>query len=518
MVQKISEYIEQNKLFLVVTSLLFVSLLYRIPFWFVDVIDWDESTFILMGKSILERNVPYIEYWDLKPPVAFLSVSAIMTLLGESIFSMRVLGALSVFLSSISVYFIVRKFFNSSLSITSALFCIPMMSIYWRGQTTFTEHIAIPFVLLALYLCIKNKELTLRYAACIGFLISLAAMIRLNLAYISVPVGIIVILYSSRSNILGRSITVGVYAFSGLLPLLIMVAFYAYIGELDTLYTSLVSAPLSYSAEQYSVFKSLSVFIDELMRADGYLYFTFKSLIFINAMIGGVITLFDLHESKDHKRIKLLVFGSALIFSVSASGGGHSHYLIQLAPVFVVFSAFSMSKLGTFRHVKVLFLVFFIFFLAIDSKSVFSEYKSVYLRVINQQPINVGQGYWAKEKIDELNLCDYSMYAMSHHIVYFLLDKKPPSPLVTHPSNLTKGFLVGALYGEEATPESELKKIMFENPTIILKKKELWYFKDYPLLDGMLGSYLAQYKIIGERNDLQIYLHRNALVNDNSCI
>lgn len=73
---KVSEYIEQNKLFLVVTSLLFFSFLYRIPFWFIDVIDWDESTFILLGKSILERNVPYIEYWDLKPPVAFLSVSA----------------------------------------------------------------------------------------------------------------------------------------------------------------------------------------------------------------------------------------------------------------------------------------------------------------------------------------------------------------------------------------------------------------------------------------------------------
>jgi 4-amino-4-deoxy-L-arabinose transferase-like glycosyltransferase len=113
---KVSEYIEQNKLFLVVTSLLFFSFLYRIPFWFIDVIDWDESTFILLGKSILERNVPYIEYWDLKPPVAFLSVSAIMALLGESILSMRVLGAFSVFLSSILVYFIVRKFFNSSLS------------------------------------------------------------------------------------------------------------------------------------------------------------------------------------------------------------------------------------------------------------------------------------------------------------------------------------------------------------------------------------------------------------------
>jgi hypothetical protein len=317
---------------------------------------------------------------------------------------------------------------------------------------------------------------------------------------------------------LGRSITGGIYAFSGLLPLLIMVFFYAYIGELDILYKSLVSAPFSYSAEQFSVFKSHSTFISKLIKTDGYLDFTFKSLIFITAMIGGVITLFDLHESKDHKRIKLLVFCLALIFSVSASGGGYSHYLIQLSPAMVIFSAFLMNKLGTFRHVKELCLVLFVLLLAIDSKAVFTEYKSVYFRVINQQPINIGQGYWVKESIDGLKLCDYSLYAMSHHIVYFLLDKKPPTPLVTHPSNLTKEFLVGALYGEEANPESELKKIMLENPTVILKQRELWYLRDYPMLDGMLDSYLGQYKIIGEKNNLQIYLHRNALVNDNSCI
>lgn len=518
MVLKIDKYIEQNKLFLVVASLLFVSLLYRMPFWFIDVINWDESTFILMGKSILDGNVPYIEYWDLKPPIAFLSVSAVMALLGESILSMRLLGAFSVFLSSVLVYFIVRKFFSSSSAIISALFCIPMMSIYWGGQTTFTEHIAIPFILLALYLCIKNKGLSLKYAASIGFLISIAAMIRLNLAYISIPIGAIVLFYSSRSSIHGRLVTAGVYALSGLLPLIVAGAFYAYIGELDTLYKSLISAPLSYSVEQSSPIRSLSLFVNELIKADGYLYFTFKCLIFITAIIGGVVVLSDLYKRKDDKRIKLLVFSLALIYCVSASGGGHTHYLIQLSPVLVVFSSFLINKLSIFQHMKKLSLAFVVLFLTIDSKPVFSEYKSVFSRVTNKQPINIGKGYWVKEQIDELKLCRYSIYAMSHHISYFLLDKKPPSPLVTHPSNLTKEFLVSALYGEKANPESELNKILRKSPTIILKQKELWYLKGYPKLENMLDLYLGQYKIIGEKDNLQIYLHRNALVNDNSCI
>ena len=36
-----------------------------------EVIDWDETDFILMGNSFYEGNLPYTELWDLKPPVHF---------------------------------------------------------------------------------------------------------------------------------------------------------------------------------------------------------------------------------------------------------------------------------------------------------------------------------------------------------------------------------------------------------------------------------------------------------------
>jgi len=39
--------------------------------FFPAVIDWDESTFILMGQSIIDGHLPYVKLWDLKPPGAF---------------------------------------------------------------------------------------------------------------------------------------------------------------------------------------------------------------------------------------------------------------------------------------------------------------------------------------------------------------------------------------------------------------------------------------------------------------
>ena len=102
---------------LIIFSLFLFSFIYRLPFWFIDVINWDESTFMIMGQSILDKKLLYSELWDLKPPLAFLSVSAIMALLGESIFSMRFLGVISVFASSTIVYFIGKKFFSFYLTL-----------------------------------------------------------------------------------------------------------------------------------------------------------------------------------------------------------------------------------------------------------------------------------------------------------------------------------------------------------------------------------------------------------------
>lgn len=46
-------------------------LVIRLPFFFTTVINWDESTFIIMGQSILDGHLPYTVLWDNKPPLLF---------------------------------------------------------------------------------------------------------------------------------------------------------------------------------------------------------------------------------------------------------------------------------------------------------------------------------------------------------------------------------------------------------------------------------------------------------------
>ena len=61
-------------------ALLALALATRLPYFFVDVIDWDESTFILMGHSLLKGFLPYTHLWDLKPPAIFFLFAGVISL------------------------------------------------------------------------------------------------------------------------------------------------------------------------------------------------------------------------------------------------------------------------------------------------------------------------------------------------------------------------------------------------------------------------------------------------------
>ena len=68
------------------------ALLIRLPFFFRDCIDRDESTFILLGQSWVDGFLPYTQLWDLKPPLVFLFFAIIIQIFGKSYIAIRLFG------------------------------------------------------------------------------------------------------------------------------------------------------------------------------------------------------------------------------------------------------------------------------------------------------------------------------------------------------------------------------------------------------------------------------------------
>ena len=55
----------------VLTILILISFFLRAPFFFRDYIDKDESTFVIMGQSWVDGQLPFTSLWDLKPLFVF---------------------------------------------------------------------------------------------------------------------------------------------------------------------------------------------------------------------------------------------------------------------------------------------------------------------------------------------------------------------------------------------------------------------------------------------------------------
>lgn len=496
--------------------LLFITLIFRFPFWFKDVINWDESTFILMGKSILDGYLPYTSFWDLKPPLAFINISIILSFFGDSITSIRVGGALYVFLSSLLVYLIVLRIFGRLEAIIASTLCVPMMTLYWSGQATMTEHLAIVPVLLASYLLVKNETVSHKSTAIVGLLISIAALTRLNLAYISVPIGLLIMFNTHNTKLTYKIHTGTIYALSGILPILGIIFIYWLTGNLEILYKSLILAPLSYSSEQSSFWEAFMSMGWQLISPKGFPYLGLKQLVVILAVTGGVIFIYRFFKDIKNRRVYwiLSIFTLSILFSILASGGGHAHYLIQLSPFIVIFAAYSLNVIKTNKRLNNFFLVFLgVIFILSMTNGVGRGYKQLGSRLVSNENSHHGKSYWVRKKIEELNMSDYTLYAMSHHIIYYLTDTYPLTPLSTHPSNITKQFLIKSLHGDDATPLNELIKILDTKPTFILKKDSVCYFNNYPDLQDYLNNYLEGYRLYDRNGNLNLFVRKDSLTS-----
>lgn len=168
--------------------LFLLALLCRLPFFFQAVIDWDESTFILVGQSILDGHLPYTKLWELKPPLAFVFYALAIFCFGKSIVAVRFAGALWVACTAFLVTITGQAIGNRRTGIIAAIIFILLSALFPAGQAIMTEHIAILPLIAALSWLVTQKT-TPRNLFWAGTLIGTASMVRLNIAYVALLVG-----------------------------------------------------------------------------------------------------------------------------------------------------------------------------------------------------------------------------------------------------------------------------------------------------------------------------------------
>ena len=331
---------------LIAIGLLLLSIVIRLPFFFRDVIDWDESTFILMGQSILDGHLPYTNLWDNKPPLAFVCYALIIALFGKSIISVRIAGAVCVAFVSFCTYLIGKTLWGNRVGIVSAtLFVILASSLISGGQATMTEHLALVPLMGAMTLLVTQR-ITLPLLFICGILMAVASLIRLNLAYVAVIVGLFVI-FATKPRSLARFFQRGlVYAAGGCLVVFLTYLPYAIAGYQQVWFDSVIVAPLSYANSQLSELEILGNYlINKVLEI--------RILTCVGLMEIGLIFVQSLAAFKQKRLEKKLGLICLFLFflgtgiSILRSGEDHRHYLIQLVPFIALITA---AYLSTFLH------------------------------------------------------------------------------------------------------------------------------------------------------------------------
>jgi len=500
------------------------ALFLRLPYFFIDVIDWDESTFIVIGQSILDGHLPYTETWDLKPPLLPATFSLFILFFGKNIAAIRMGGAICVALTSWITYQIGRELRSIQHGLIAGFLTTASLSlIHSDASATMSEHIAIVPLMCGIWITI-NQKFSSKSVFISGLLLTASALIRLNLAYVVIAIGIAITAFPTfhclrTKQYLKNALATGIcFTCGGALILSLTLLPYALTNQSTLWWKSVVLAPLSYSNSRFTWSEALIVHIKNIIELitdwqpiPPSSASTTAVLLAAGTFSGIFILILKWKKyAADEKRGLAILCISFLGTSISIlkSGQAHFHYLFQICPFLSFFAAEFYTPLTVRSRLPITLTIG-----AFISTLIFSTpciaYKSNFDRIIQGEPLQTGPSFNIAKYLEKKNLAKNSVFMTKHHLTYWLIDQQPPTPSSTHPSNLAKDFLLQHSMYPGATPYLALKEVFDLHPRFVAAEQNISYFRKYPkALQLFKTTIQEQYKLDTTIDNINIYQRR----------
>jgi Dolichyl-phosphate-mannose-protein mannosyltransferase len=172
-------------LILVATALLHLQYL-DIP------LERDESLYAYIGKVALTGGRPYIDFYEMKPPVLFYSYALFIALLGYSATGIHLAAAILAVVNTLFTYLIAKKLGGLPLAYLSAIvFVLWSLSPAIYGSYLLSENIAIAWGLPAILWALNYpKEKNLKQLFGVGFLLSMSFLTKQPAGVFAATVGL----------------------------------------------------------------------------------------------------------------------------------------------------------------------------------------------------------------------------------------------------------------------------------------------------------------------------------------
>ena len=221
----------------------------RAPSFFWSVINWDESIYLLISRSMLDGQLLYLDVWDHKQPFVYVLFALGQLVFGKTILSIRLLACVAVATTCFLLYRIGRTTFGEDRQgavVAAGLYAV--FSVSSGGLATNTEILFAPFAVAAVGLIlpwwVRPNSTTPPSGWCCfgaGVLLGLGTFTKLIVVYESAVVVLLLAAgwisdrrsgnpHLSFSWIIGR---LGILAAGALVPWNAGVAYFSLAGALD---------------------------------------------------------------------------------------------------------------------------------------------------------------------------------------------------------------------------------------------------------------------------------------------
>ena len=464
------EKLNDRKVFL---WLALISVLIRLPFFFRDYIDRDESTFILMAQSWVDGYLPYTQLWDLKPPLVYLFFAAIIYIFGKSFIAIRLVGALAVAIIALFTFKIGKEIKSTVVGYWAAISCVYLLSLFGSLQGVMSEHLSMLFFTPALFILVKYTSKKWFFIA--GVLIGISLMMKLNLAYAVLGIAIFFVSRGFVKKQLFQGLSRMTIMGSGIGLIILLTALpYALDGMLQLWTDSVILAPLAYAKTlQTSILKVLPLGI--ILLAAGVLSWKKKWL-----------------NIKDPSILLLIVVIAGVVFSFFKSGKVNGHYLMQLYPMLLVLIGIVLANTAVLKKKYYPIVIVLAFLIPVES---YKEYYAIVKNKVAHGTYFNGEGIRVPEYILANGLDSKDILFFEYHIGYWLLDASPPTKAATHPSNICRTNLFPYFKNPRKTSMAELEYLMdsIQPKTVVTRMNKLVFDKEFVDEDAYVRTYLSDH-------------------------
>lgn len=444
-----------------------------------EIINWDENTFMLLAGDLLDGTLPFTETFDNKPPMIFFLLAGWMALFGDTVQSVRIFGDVCLWGTAVMVFVIARAYAGPLASGAAAALYIALHGVDPGFHTT-AGLPAMLCVMIALWLILQRREAAWAMVLA-GILVGIAVLTRSNLAYVALISGVWLFVMGLWLPAASRCSwrTPFWYAIGGMIPLALMIFTYAQVNAVDDLKLASVDVALSYSGQWGWMGAALGhakAWI-AAMQATPLVHVPF-TLVTVWAV---VVLLWPGAAAPEqgltrHDWAIVWVFLLSTLFSIAKSGAVYPYYWQQFFPLTCLMVAYLIDRLDTlWQRPVAMALVALVCVGALWPNALTS------LRVLTTP------GY-AQDRYEVLRAAEFlgprlrqgdDVWALDRHLILHYLDWPVPSPILAHPSNITRGAILAPLVEAEYLPAEPLQKVMESLPEYLVSNGhgDLFYFR-----------------------------------------